>query len=326
MWFRDLTGFDETSPDEVRRQLSQSGNRLHSRVNGKSWICGRLEVITLGELRGRCELITSGSSLKLDEVVSDAQTLHKDPSNAGALFQVASQFNLLEMVGPSISPEAGVGIYENDRTQGPACAIAAGAGTIYRNYFVPVNGHLGQSSSNQIDCLEEIGSLLDNTDHRHWKMQNGYALASAAGLKTIATRLEAMSEPQQDEVRRRLKVGIQWDVQVTLAGCTHLVTQVYCSAMPVAYSGHSYDAWKPFAALILEAAYEATLCAGRLNAQQTGNRTVFLTQLGGGAFGNESTWILQAIERACRLHQHSGLSVKMISYGAPDPMLQRLCN
>jgi hypothetical protein len=30
------------------------------------------------------------------------------------------------MVSPNITPEAGVGIYENDRTQGPACAVAAG--------------------------------------------------------------------------------------------------------------------------------------------------------------------------------------------------------
>jgi hypothetical protein len=37
-------------------------------------------------------------------------------------------------------PEQGVGRYENDFTQGPACAVSAGAGTIYRNYWVPVNG------------------------------------------------------------------------------------------------------------------------------------------------------------------------------------------
>ena len=49
------------------------------------------------------------------------------PENAGALFQVASQLNLLEMTGPEVTPEDGVTIYQDDRTQGPACAIAAGA-------------------------------------------------------------------------------------------------------------------------------------------------------------------------------------------------------
>jgi hypothetical protein len=36
------------------------------------------------------------------------------------------------MVSPRVTPEDGVGIYDLDRTQGPACAVAAGAGTIYR--------------------------------------------------------------------------------------------------------------------------------------------------------------------------------------------------
>ena len=30
--------------------------------------------------------------------------MHADPELEGALFQVASQFNLLEMTGPSITP------------------------------------------------------------------------------------------------------------------------------------------------------------------------------------------------------------------------------
>jgi hypothetical protein len=66
--------------------------------------------------------------------------MHQLPKYAGALFQVASQFNLLEMVSPEITPEHGVTRYQHDRTQGPACAIAAGAATIYRNYFAPISG------------------------------------------------------------------------------------------------------------------------------------------------------------------------------------------
>jgi hypothetical protein len=31
--------------------------------------------------------------------------MHADPELEGALFQVASQFNLLEMTGPSVTPE-----------------------------------------------------------------------------------------------------------------------------------------------------------------------------------------------------------------------------
>ena len=41
-----------------------------------------------------------------------------DPTNQNSLFQVASQFNLLEMASPAMTPERGVDIYYNDPTQG----------------------------------------------------------------------------------------------------------------------------------------------------------------------------------------------------------------
>ena len=76
--------------------------------------------------------------LKVGVATGDVRQMHRLPENAGALFQVASQFNLLEMTGPEVTPEDGVTIYQYDHTQGPACAIAAGAATIYRNYFAQV--------------------------------------------------------------------------------------------------------------------------------------------------------------------------------------------
>src|SRR5215216_2373940 len=88
------------------------------------------------------------------------RAMHRSPEYAGALFQVASQFNLLEMVGPEITPMDGVTRYEGDRTQGPACAIAAGAATIYRNYFAPVAGGQGQTEERQFDGLADIGEAL----------------------------------------------------------------------------------------------------------------------------------------------------------------------
>jgi hypothetical protein len=100
--------------------------------------------------------------LTFREVVGNARDLHADPGNENALFQVASQFNLLEMIGPRNTPVQGVGIYEYDTTQGPACAIAAGAGTIYRNSFAAVNGRIGQSEVNQIDSHADLGEALGN--------------------------------------------------------------------------------------------------------------------------------------------------------------------
>jgi hypothetical protein len=316
-WFRRMTGFDETSPQTVREMIQLSGSQLVSLVNKSSFQFGRLEIPMLAELRERIRNTeTTPSKIKVREIVADVQKLHADISNAGALFQVASQFNLLEMVSPECTPEDGIGIYEHDRTQGPACAIACGAGTIYRNYFVPVNGQIGQTTTNQIDCLAEIGTALGNQDGRLWQMENGYALPSQAGLAGISQRLRSASEQQLDELRGLLQIGVQWDTQVTLNTCQHVVTQAYCSAMPVAYTGYSSSAWRPFAQLVLEAAYEATLCAGILNARATGNRTVFLTLLGGGAFGNMTEWITDAIRRALKIHRHADLDVAIVSYGS----------
>lgn len=324
MWFEQLTGFQEKSPEQVRSNIEVSGNTLTSKVNGKSYVCGKLEVPTLAELKilaSKCHI--PKGSLTLKEVVGDVQKLHTDSCNAKALFQAASQFNLLEMMNPSVSPEAGVGIYSYDYTQGPACAIAAGAGTIYRNYFVEVNGQIGQSLHNQIDCLKDLGKALENDNNRLWAMRNGYALATMEGLREISSRLQSLNESERDELRTQLRIGLQWDTQVTFNDCQHLVSQAYCSAMPVAYSPHSAELWADFAKLILEATYEATLAAATLNFEKTGNPKVFLTLVGGGAFGNAYSWIFAALRRALDLYAYVPLEVAIVSYGRSSERVRK---
>jgi hypothetical protein len=324
-WFESLTGFRETSPQQVRENFIVDGEILKSRVNGRAMACGRLETPSLEELRERVR--SSGHAvgkISVREVVANVQSLHVDESNAGSLFQVASQFNLLEMMSPSKTPEHGVGIYENDHTQGPACAIAAGAGTIFRNYFAIANGQTGQSARNQIDCLSDIGERLGNSGDRLWEMRNGYALASHSGLIEISNRLQTSTENERDELRKLLRIGIQWNTQVTLNDSKHVVSQAYCSALPVAYSDHVLNLWEKFASLVLESSYEATICAAILNLRSRGNHRVFLTLLGGGAFGNATDWIIGGIQRALNLYKHVALDVAIVSHGSSKPCVQQL--
>ena len=325
MWFETLTGFPEESPQQVRENITVDGQALTSHVNGKVLVYGQLETPTLAELRERVHASGHKSGeISVREVVANVQHLHTNVLNAGSLFQVASQFNLLEMVSPNVTPERGVGIYEHDRTQGPACAIAAGAGTIYRNYFAIVNGQTGQSAHNQIDCLADIGAALGNTESRLWEMRNGYALASQSGLVEIGHRLQASSESELDRLRQLLRIGIQWNTQVTLHDATHTVSQAYCSALPVAYSRHPSHLGAAFARLILEAAYEATICTAILNAMSHGSNKLFLTLLGGGALGNETAWIIGGIQRALNLYKHADLDVAIVSYGSSNHYVQQL--
>lgn len=325
MWFETLTGLREESAEGVRENLTLSADLLTSAANGRSMRCGRLETPTLAELRDRVgKVAVSTGRLRPNEVVGDVQQLHADPGNAGAMFQVASQFNLLEMVSPSVTPEDGIGRYEFDRTQGPACAIACGAGTIYRNYFVDLDGQKGQTAHRQIDCLRDLGVALGNDGDRLWSMQNGYALATESGLREISARLSAKSETERDGLRQLLRIGVQWDTQVTLGDADHTVSQAFCSALPVAYSRHSSGLWEDFARLVLEASYEATLLAAIVNASRTGNRRLFLTLLGGGAFGNSETWILDAIQRSLDLYSNHELEVAIVSFGSSNASIRRL--
>ena len=75
--------------------------RLRSRVNDRSFAIGELELPTLAGLRARALLVADRvrGRLSLMNVSGDVGVMHRDLGNRGALFQVASQFNLLEMIG-----------------------------------------------------------------------------------------------------------------------------------------------------------------------------------------------------------------------------------
>lgn len=326
-WFERITGFKEADYETTRSRLSVEGEWLVSAADGRRHGIGVLTTPTLGELRSRAPLGT-GPRTTVRCLSADARELHSDPAFAGATVQVASQFNLLEMVGPQIGPEHGVTRYIHDATQGPACAIAAGAATIYRNYFVPVDGGIGQTAERQIDTLaslgEELAVRLGRDRTALWTMRNGYALCTANGLAAIERMLGNATEAERDEMRALLAVGAHRDVEVTDVDGPHRprVTQIFCSALPVAYTRIPAPHWARFATLVLEAAYEATLLAACEQVSSGGSPMVLLTRLGGGAFGNDRQWIDGAIERALRSVEHAGLDVRLVSRGAIDPSMR----
>jgi len=322
-WFKKLVGFEEETPEQVRENLLLENGRLTSKVNGAAYEVGKLEIPTLHELRTKVQPEDQGKN-KIREVIGDVQTFHVHPENNGALFQAASQFNLLEMVHHDVTPEQGIGRYEYDLTQGPACAIACGAGTIYRNYFVEVNGQMGQTRENQIDCLSEIGHYFNNPEKKYWKMQNGYAFATKPGLSEITRQIENLGKDEYEKLKGLLRVGIQKETQVTIADRLQKVTQVYCAAMPVSYSTIRAKKWEKFAKLILDATYEATMLAAIENREKTDNNKVYLTLVGGGAFGNKPEWIMDAVVNNLKKLGNNGLEVNFISHRRADKNVARI--
>ncbi len=327
MWFEQLTGFKEESPENVRNNIKINGSEFVSLVNSRKFSFGKLEIPTLSELKKQNEEIKDfNGRIQVKEIVGDVQKLHCQVENSNALFQAASQFNLLEMVGPTITPEQGIDRYEFDYTQGPACAISCGAGTIYRNYFVDVDGQIGQTKNNQIDCLDLIGKELENDKLNLWKMQNGYALVNENGLLAINKKIAQLSEIGREKLKEKLKTGIQWNTEVTKSDTKHKVSQIYCSALPVAYSQTEPFYWEQFARVILEATYESTLYTGVLNMENNNSNKVFLTLVGGGAFGNKEYWILESLQKAIRKFKNIPLDVKIVSYRKSNPNLIKFIN
>mmetsp|Transcript_3037 Transcript_3037/g.4182 ORF Transcript_3037/g.4182 Transcript_3037/m.4182 type:complete len:418 (+) Transcript_3037:1825-3078(+) len=356
-WFETAFGFQERAYDyngvrekfqveysnDTDTDINNKNAVLVSRVNGRVFDVGRFELASMEDLCERCsaavtcDVHNDGNSnqsrnpsqkLTFCHVTGDAKTLHTDVNcnsnnddgdgDGGVVFQAASQFNCLEMPSPDVTPDMGITDYVFDRTQGPACAMACFAGTLYRNYFV--NG-VGQGNGNQIDCLSETGDVLGNQDSKFWVMKNGYALPVARNSIDMLKQDMVSGAVDVEKAVAKVKVGIQWNCEVRDFDSdipSHHVTQVYCSALPVGYSD-VYDpkAFAPFAKLVLTAAYTSTLAVGAILSQQRKNSVVvYLTKVGGGVFRNEPKWIIEAIQSSLRRFQNYPLDVRLVHFGS----------
>jgi len=348
-WFADLFGFAEgrdyfTARSSLKVSSEPGGQAFIEGPFGHRYGAGIFETPSLQELREMGAAVRLEGRLSVTNELGDVALKHAMPDNRFATFQVASQLNCLEFVGPSVVPENGVTGYVRDKTQGPACSIACGPATVYRNYFARVQTEdgvsEGQTASMQIDNLADMGKLLGNVPKGLlYEVKGGYTMADESQLKRLNTKLEELDAAgRRDELLASLRVGVHDDVMVTSSnwGCKQLrdpeqtVTQVFGSACAVAYNRSTKrESWTNFASLILEASYEATLWAAVLAAQRHGgahgSKKVFLTCLGGGVFGNSLGWIDHAMRRAFHIFRHYDLDIRIITYsGAIDPRLQKL--
>ncbi len=346
-WFQHLAGFAEADYPSTQACLAMDGHVLLA--GGRRWQVGPFATPSLAELRQQVAQVQQTGPLRppirwADAVVGDVRAMHRDPAWNGAVFQVASQFNMLEMTRPEVTPEAGVTRYASDHTQGPACAIACGAATLYRNYLVPVaNGGgmggqgdpLGQTRDRQLDgaadLRAELAFRVGCAAKDLWQMRNGYLWPSRDGLTRVAEYLRGLAEPERDQLRQLLRVGWHADTQVTDRGAApdQRVGQVFCSALPVGYvRGLATSLWEPLATLVLEACYEATLLCAVLRAEGQGAglgaglggsaakpTTLLYTHVGGGVFGNEERWILAAVERLRGLKVAGAVAVRRVRFG-----------
>lgn len=350
-WFSHLFGAAELcSPEaptkegyEATQQLfklevqADGGSDVLIAPNGRRFLPGRFETLSLLDLRkllAEHEPLCSTARLEVRNVISDVRTCLVQPEAAGSVFQVASQFNCLEFVHRGVTPEFGISCYQFDKTQGPACALSCAASTVWRNYFLSpgADAQLGQQAHRQLNCLEGVQAILGKD---LLEVTNGYS--SSHSIDTLDAVVRAMSEPERDSLRAALRIGIQWNAEVTAPRIEYKknvqsgrwenveiqcdpVTQVFCSALSVPFAEKS--AWAAVSQVILEAAYEATLSVAALNARRGGKPDVYLTLLGGGAFGNEPAWIEAAIRRALTLFKNEPLRVSIVHFNDRAPWIE----
>jgi hypothetical protein len=156
----------------------------------------------------------------------------------------------------------------------------ADARGVYRNYFAPVENQHGQTAQRQIDGLAELGtalsSALDKPISALWRMQNGYALCTQSGLEAIAEHLKALTPEQLDVLRGKLCIGIHRDVEVTGAAEDHrpVVSQAFCSALPVAYTRAPSSYWAALPNWFWKQLMKR-LCGPRCSRHSAAHQTVF---------------------------------------------------
>ncbi|MCX5745938.1 MAG: hypothetical protein NT062_25960 [Proteobacteria bacterium] len=260
---------------------------------------GRFELPTLATLTQRAAAIDRSSGAPRDHVrlsmlrgasaANDIGSLQAT-APAGTLFQVASQFNCLESPDPVIVP---VHDYPFDATQGPRASVSAFPGTLLRHYQAPrADGTRFVQTDHA--CLD---LLADVTGPGIAAVQCGYLLAERiddpeAFAGALETRFDQLRVGVHDDLE--VVLGAHWGGAVPVGAPR--IAQVFGST--IALGGYSQDGDSPALARIrrqlLRAAYLGTL----LGAVALGKRTVVLTLIGGGAFGNPHRDIWGAIHWA----------------------------
>jgi hypothetical protein len=254
-------------------------------------------------------------------IIGDSRGLHSQPEFEGSVFQMASQFNFKEEVSPDVKLPPSV--LPLDMTQGPACALACYPAYVHRWFF--------RNDDENHGLVEICNYFEDKLGDKMIDVKNGYVESSNERLDVLYDFLQI--NQVSEFVKDNLRVGVQWNTQVTDVKSQFLVTQVCCSALSIGYSKCTHAKWKTLARLILYATYRMTLLVGLVNNAirlSRGERCkpVLLTAVGGGVFKNSNTDILWGINTAIAdiskiaTERHIPLDILLVHFRSINPELQ----
>ncbi|ELP88907.1 hypothetical protein EIN_476190 [Entamoeba invadens IP1] len=311
-WFKYTCGvYEEEFRKEKSLHIQENGNSafntpMYSIINTETTSVissGSFELISISNLKFQ----TSKKTLSItpcvfeilirEDLASRSQVdvcyLQADPQYNNAVFQVASNFNAVEAVNEASPPDLKnfTTEYIYDHTQGPSASLGAPASAIFRVHFPfydPTTNDRtwGQTKEKQLEMLGDLDHLFH--------VENGYPHLS---LPLDITTFDD----------GKIKVGVQTDAEVAFVwevrkmrvvpkNKRNLIDQVFCAGINVRQGGGALnwpviEQYPILMCSILKADYEGTY----LTAIRNQRKTIVLTLIGNGVFGNPIQQVCDAI-------------------------------
>ena len=316
-WFFNTFGFNEDENYHINR------TKLKNHLNIVDIKDGKLEFYNLSRIKHDIieldiEYVTNSSfnaPITFEHIIGDIIDLQKNLENNDASFQIASQFNCLEMIDQYVSPIDGITNYYKDKTQGPLAVICTPYALAWRNYVFKDYTH-----ESQIDMTHDLLSYFQTINLSiSWHVINGYLIIDEDNLNKINEILKI--EVLYNNAKEYVVVCMQRNVNVILNGVYYnTISHIFCSGIPLSYYPNNMinkNDWNLLSMLILETQYELTmLCSIYNNILKNNNQPLFLTKIGVGAFGMNKNILIKAIEKAynnIKKLKHS-LYIKLVHY------------
>lgn len=328
--FEHVIGVAENAAAEIKFEKRGDGCfYIQNSKTQQTFCCGKIEHRTLAELRAADQLIvgsahpgnasfkvicyTGQNPSRFSE--ADICALQAKPENAGAVFQLASRMHGLEggCVHGGEKCIAGLGFNRMlcGPTQGEYASFSAAPGTIYKIYgYEPINllantplagfinpKHSGGGMPN-IEQISEIADLADNwTDNLNIYFHEDIDVV--AGKRIDKEHREVVINQRIHQIP---VAAFDWR-----SSSKSTITNA-CKAGTLAQDARAR--LRAITGQMLNGFYEGTLLAAALK----GNRKIFLTAVGGGAFQNDRDLIVAAIARPRNLEiiRKYGLEVTLV--------------
>jgi len=335
--------------------LSKDGtNSFIHKTTGQTIPFGQFQTVKLVDLKERVQSMASavdGSgernapppTLKTVSGIDIGQLQATLQTNDRAMVQVASNFNCLENGGVRASPNSGFLVDGAcaDYTQGPAATFGPLSCYLYRAHFVPTTDKDKMTSCGQTE--DRFVNLL-----QHVSQYFGVPVNGKLQLKGVEQGISDV-----DHVANEVCIGLHTDCPVMFgrkdgerspfhnavsssgndSGTTYpLVDQVLTASInlgsygkmgtqsvaDVGENGDPKQAEDLMVRTLLRASYEATYLAAIVQRR----KTLLLTLVGGGSFGNPIHIVVEEMERAHELwagHPASQLEkVQLCLYSKKD--------